>query len=55
MDWKLYDVDGEFIQDVNCQYDSCDISLWNHRATKILVDFENKTTTIVEKEADIIE
>lgn len=55
MEWKLLNKDGEFIQEVNCEYDSCDISRWEHRATKITLDFKNKCAYIIETEDDINE
>lgn len=50
IDWKLLDQDGKMLQEVNCQYDSCDISLWDYNAKRIIIDFSTKTTQIIEKE-----
>lgn len=50
MDWKLYDMEGNFIQEVNCQYDSLDIALFDHDATEVRVDFKEKKAYILEKE-----
>lgn len=49
MDWKLYDEDGNFLQEVNCQYDSCDLANWNYNAEQIIIDFKTKTTKIIKK------
>lgn len=53
MEWKLYDQEGNLLQDVNCQYDSCDISRWDYNAKRIIIDFSKKTTHIIEKDDDI--
>ena len=50
LDWKLYDKNGIFIQEVNCQYDSLDIALFDHDAKKVEVDFIEKKAYILEKE-----
>lgn len=47
MEWKLYDKNGEFIQEVNCQYDSLDLAVMFHGATKIEVDFDKKEAKII--------
>lgn len=49
VDWKLYDTSGEFIQDVNCQYDSLDIALFDNKAVRVEVDFQKKEAYILEK------
>lgn len=53
MDWKLYDMDGKFLKEVNCEYDSCDISRWEFNASNIQLDFKNKIATITEKDDEI--
>lgn len=50
MDWKLYDKDGSFLQEVNCQYDSLDIACFDHNAIEVRVDFLEKKAYIIEKE-----
>lgn len=50
MDWKLFDEKGEFLQEVNCEYDSCDLSRWEYGASEIRLDFENKQAFILKKE-----
>lgn len=52
LDWKLYDKDGTFLQEVNCEYDSCDISRWEYGAVELKLDFKNKKAYILEKEGD---
>ncbi len=53
MDWKLYDENGKFLQEVNCQYDSLDIALFEYQATKVNIDFDKKEATILEKGENI--
>lgn len=50
MKWKLFDIDGAFLQEVNCQYDACDIAVMMYKASKLDIDFEACTATIKEKE-----
>jgi hypothetical protein len=40
MEWRLYDINGEFLQRVNCEYDACDIARWEYRADEIQLDFK---------------
>lgn len=47
MDWKLYDKDGNFLQEVNCQYDSLDLATMLYGATKVEVDFEKSEARII--------
>lgn len=49
MNWDLYDIDGEFLKEVNCEYDSLDISRWEFNAVEVRVDFKNKKTYIIAK------
>ena len=49
MDWKLFDIDGKFLQEVNCEYDSCDISRWEYSAKEIKLDFVKKEAHIIAK------
>lgn len=46
MDWKLYDKSGNFLQEVNCQYDALDLATMLYGAEIILVDFEKKSAKI---------
>lgn len=48
MDWKLYDKNNQFIQEVNCQYDSLDLAVMLRDAKKVIVDFNKKETHIIE-------
>lgn len=50
MDWKLYDIDGKFLKEVNCEYDSLDLSRWEFNAVEVRVDFKNKKTYIITKD-----
>lgn len=50
MDWKLFDKDGNFLQEVNCQYDALDMSTMFHSGVKVLIDFEKESAYIVETE-----
>lgn len=52
MDWKLFNESGELISEVNCQYDSLDISEWVHDAIEVKVDFINKSTYIIKRKGD---
>ncbi|MFK7678761.1 hypothetical protein ACI3ER_12025 [Bacillus sp. Wb] len=48
MDWKLYDLNGEFIQEVNCQFDACDFAFYNG-AGSVKIDFEKQEAYILSK------
>lgn len=48
MDWKLLDKDGVFLQEVNCQYDACDLAVMLYNASVIEINFDEKTATIKE-------
>lgn len=48
MEWKLYKSNGEFIQEVNCQYDALDIAVMLEDAKKVEIDFEKKEAKIVD-------
>lgn len=48
MDWKLLDKEGNFLQEVNCQYDACDFAAMMYCATKLEIDFQNQTGKIIE-------
>lgn len=47
MDWKLFDDKNEFLQEVNCQYDSLDLATMEHNAETVEVDFKTKTARII--------
>jgi hypothetical protein len=47
MDWKLFDKEGKFLQEVNCQYDASDIATMMYQATKVELDFINKSAKII--------
>jgi hypothetical protein len=49
MDWKLYDSNGEFLQEVNCQYDALDLATLLYEAVEVEVDFINKKAIIKAK------
>lgn len=55
MEWKLFDRDKNFIQEVNCQYDSLDIATFDNNATQVLVNFEKKEAYIIATKDDDIE
>lgn len=50
MEWKILNKDGEFLQEANCQYDCCDLSVMLHGAKKIELDFEKMEARITEVE-----
>ncbi|WP_179125850.1 hypothetical protein [Rossellomorea marisflavi] len=50
MKWVLYDIDGAFLQQVNCEYDSCDIAQWEHGATDLHLDFHRKEARIITRQ-----
>lgn len=52
LEWKLYDKDGKFLQEINCQYDACDIATMIYNATEIKLDFKNKKANILRIEGD---
>ena len=47
MEWKLYDKEGNFLQEVNCQYDASDIATMMYDATEVVLDFNTKTARIL--------
>ncbi len=47
MDWKLFDKDGKFLQEVNCQYDASDIATMMYDAVKVELDFEKQEAKII--------
>jgi hypothetical protein len=47
MDWKLFDKDGEFLQEVNCQYDACDLATMMYDAKEVRLDFETNEAYII--------
>ena len=49
MDWKLYDKDKNFLQEVSCQYDASDIATMMYDATKVELDFSTKSAYITAK------
>jgi len=55
LEWKLFDKRNKLIQKVNCQYDSLDIANWDNDAVKVVVDFKNKCTYILETEGEKVE
>lgn len=55
MEWKLLSENGTLIQEVNCQYDACDISQWDYNTTELKIDFINKTATIITRNGDLNE
>lgn len=53
MEWKLYDINDNFLQEVNCQYDSLDIADLFYDAEQVLIDFKHKKAQIIKrKEGD---
>jgi len=49
LEWKLYDLNGNFLQEVNCQYDALDFAFYDHDAKLVKVDFDNKKAYILKK------
>lgn len=47
MDWKLISIDGKRVTEVNCQYDSLDLAVMMEEASKVIVDFDKKETTVI--------
>jgi hypothetical protein len=47
MEWKLYDKDGNFLQEVNCQYDASDIATMMYNAKIVQLDFDKKEAKII--------
>lgn len=47
MDWKLFDQKGNFLQEVNCQYDASDIATMLYDAKQVLLDFEKQEAKII--------
>lgn len=52
MEWKLYDKEGNFLQEVNCQYDSLDLATMMYNASEVKVDFKSKIAKIVSYETE---
>lgn len=52
MDWIIIDKDGNFLQEANCQYDCCDLSVMFHNAKKIELDFNKQEARIIETNND---
>lgn len=50
MEWKLYDIDGKYLQDVNCQYDASDLAVMLYEAKVVKIDFNRKEAYILEQE-----
>ena len=48
MDWKLYDKNRHFLQEVNCQYDASDIACMLYGATVVNLNFNTKEAYIIE-------
>lgn len=47
MDWKLFDKDNIFLQEVNCQYDASDIAVMLYKAEIVQLDFSKKEAKII--------
>jgi hypothetical protein len=47
MDWKLFDKEGKFLQEVNCQYDASDIATMMYEASIVQLDFNKQEAYIV--------
>jgi hypothetical protein len=47
MDWKLFDKEGKFLQEVNCQYDASDIATMMYDAKQVVLDFDRKEAKII--------
>lgn len=47
MDWKLFDKDGKFLQEVNCQYDAGDIAQMMYGAVIVELDFIRQEAKII--------
>lgn len=47
MEWKLYDKNGNFLQEVNCQYDASDIATMMYNAKIVQLDFDKKEAKII--------
>lgn len=48
LDWKLYDKNDNFLQEVNCQYDASDIATMLYNAVQVELNFKNKKAKIIE-------
>jgi hypothetical protein len=48
MEWKLYDKQGNYLQDVNCQYDASDLAVMLYEAKIVKLDFNKQEAYIVE-------
>lgn len=51
MDWKLFDQNGDFLQEVNCQYDACDIATMMYEAIEVRLDFDKMEAYILNKDS----
>lgn len=47
MEWKLFDKEGNFLQEVNCQYDASDIATMMYEAKKVELDFDKQEAKII--------
>jgi hypothetical protein len=47
MDWKLFDKEGKFLQEVNCQYDASDIATMMYDAKQVILDFDKQEAKII--------
>ncbi|MEK4006492.1 hypothetical protein [Paenibacillus sp. FSL H3-0333] len=47
MEWKLFDMNNEYLIDVNCQYDSLDMSVMMYGATRVEINFDTKEAKIL--------
>lgn len=53
LEWKLYDEKGNLLQNVNCQYDSLDLSEMMFNADEVRIVFSEKKAYILKrKEGD---
>ncbi len=48
MNWKLFDVDGSFIQEVNCPYDASDFASM-FGAKRLELNYKKEEAYILEK------
>lgn len=47
MDWKLFDKENKFLQEVNCQYDAADIATMMYDAKQVVLDFDKQEAKII--------
>jgi len=47
MNWKLFNCDGEFLREVNCQYDASDIATMMYDAKQVILDFDKQEAKII--------